>query len=69
MVFAQHLGGPFVTALPSRKSTLPLSLAPLGIGPGNGVIVYEATFDKGVVQMDRVCRGVGTLLVSGPTLT
>jgi len=66
--FAQYLGVPLLTAPSSRTSAFHRSLAALGIGPGDGVIVHEATFNKGGVPMDRVCRDVRTLLFSGPTL-
>ncbi len=42
--FARHLGRKFVTALPSCTSGLHLSLAALGIGPGDEVIVPECTW-------------------------
>ncbi|MBL9173997.1 MAG: DegT/DnrJ/EryC1/StrS family aminotransferase, partial [Verrucomicrobiales bacterium] len=42
--FSEYLGVPFVTALPSCTSALHLSLAALGIGPGDEVIVPEVTW-------------------------
>ena len=42
--FAEYLGVPFVTALPSCTSAIHLSLAALGIGPGDEVIVPEITW-------------------------
>lgn len=42
--FAAYLGMPFVTALPSCTSALHLSLAALGVGPGDEVIVPEITW-------------------------
>lgn len=42
--FAEYLGVPFATALPSCTSAIHLSLAALGIGPGDEVIVPEITW-------------------------
>lgn len=42
--FAEYLGLPFVTSLPSCTSAIHLSLAALGIGPGDEVIVPECTW-------------------------
>jgi len=42
--FADYLGIPHVTALPSCTSAIHLSLAALGIGPGDEVIVPEVTW-------------------------
>ncbi|MCW5558085.1 MAG: DegT/DnrJ/EryC1/StrS family aminotransferase [Verrucomicrobiae bacterium] len=42
--FAEYLGLPHVTALPSCTSAIHLSLAALGIGPGDEVIVPEVTW-------------------------
>ena len=42
--FANYLGVKFATCLPSGTSALHLSLAGLGVGPGDEVIVPEATW-------------------------
>lgn len=42
--FAEHLGMPYVAALPSCTSALHLSLLALGVGPGDEVIVPELTW-------------------------
>lgn len=42
--FATYLGVPFVTSLPTCTSAIHLSLAALGIGPGDEVIVPEITW-------------------------
>ncbi|MBN8249416.1 MAG: DegT/DnrJ/EryC1/StrS family aminotransferase [Verrucomicrobia bacterium] len=42
--FATHLNLPFVTSLPSCTSAIHLSLAAMGIGPGDEVIVPEITW-------------------------
>jgi perosamine synthetase len=42
--FAAHLGVPFATSLPSCTSAIHLSLAAMGIGPGDEVIVPECTW-------------------------
>jgi len=42
--FAEYLGLPYVAALPSCTSAIHLSLAAMGIGPGDEVIVPEVTW-------------------------
>ncbi|MBX3733567.1 MAG: DegT/DnrJ/EryC1/StrS family aminotransferase [Verrucomicrobiae bacterium] len=52
--FAVHLGVPFATALPSCTSAIHLSLAALGIGPGDEVIVPDITWIATVAPVHYV---------------
>ncbi|MSU62673.1 MAG: DegT/DnrJ/EryC1/StrS family aminotransferase [Pedosphaera sp.] len=52
--FAQHLGVRFAAALPSCTSAIHLSLAARGIGPGDEVIVPDATWIASVAPVNYV---------------
>lgn len=52
--FAEHVGRAHAIALPSCTSALHLSLAALGIGPGDEVIVPDATWIATAAPVDYV---------------